>query len=77
VHANPADGFYEWKKEGKTKQSYCFEVNEGKLSAGLWDHWMIPQGELIESCSILTSNTELAQKFRDFIPAFQLSAFRF
>ena len=35
----PADGFYEWKKDGKTKQPYCFEVGEGELFAfaGLWD----------------------------------------
>jgi putative SOS response-associated peptidase YedK len=46
VHANPADGFYEWKKEGKTKQPYCFEVNEGELFAfvGLWDRWINPRG---------------------------------
>lgn len=53
----PADGFYEWKMNGKTKQPYCFEVKGGKLFAfaGLWDEWRNPQGELIESCSILTT----------------------
>jgi putative SOS response-associated peptidase YedK len=53
----PADGFYEWKKTGKTKQPYCFEVNEGKLFAfaGLWDRWKNPAGEWIRSCSILTT----------------------
>jgi putative SOS response-associated peptidase YedK len=32
-------------------------VNEGELFAfaGLWDRWMNPQRELIESCSILTT----------------------
>ena len=35
----PADGFYEWQRNGKTKQPYCFEVNDGELFAfaGLWD----------------------------------------
>jgi putative SOS response-associated peptidase YedK len=53
----PADGFYEWKKDGKTKQPYCFEVNNGELFAfaGLWDRWKNPQGEIIESCTILTT----------------------
>lgn len=54
----PADGFYEWKREGKTKQPYCFEVNDGELFAfaGLWDRWRSPQGEVVESCTILTTN---------------------
>jgi hypothetical protein len=35
----PADGFYEWAKTGKSKQPYCFEVNDGNLFAfaALWD----------------------------------------
>ncbi len=53
----PADGFYEWKREGRTKQPYCFEINDGELFAfaGLWDRWTNPQGEPIESCTILTT----------------------
>jgi putative SOS response-associated peptidase YedK len=54
----PADGFYEWKKTGKTKQAYCFEVNEGELFAfaGLWDRWKDPSGQWVKSCSILTTS---------------------
>jgi putative SOS response-associated peptidase YedK len=35
----PADGFCEWQRRGKSKQPYCFEVNDGELFAfaGLWD----------------------------------------
>ena len=53
----PADAFYEWKRGGKTKQPYCFEVNEGELFAfaGLWDRWKDPTGQWIKSCSILTT----------------------
>jgi len=53
----PADGFYEWKRTGKTKQPYCVEVGEGGLFAfaGLWDRWIDPQGKAVETCTILTT----------------------
>jgi putative SOS response-associated peptidase YedK len=53
----PADGFYEWKRDGKIKQPYCFEVDKGEMFAfaGLWDRWKNPAGEWIKSCSILTT----------------------
>src|SRR5256886_2035594 len=53
----PADGFYEWRKMGSVKQPYCFEVGEGEVFAlaGLWDQWTSPDGEIIESCTILTT----------------------
>jgi putative SOS response-associated peptidase YedK len=40
----PADGFYEWQKNGKVKQPFCFEVNKGELFAfaRLWDGWKNP-----------------------------------
>jgi putative SOS response-associated peptidase YedK len=53
----PADGFYEWQKMGSVKQPYCFEVSEGDVFAfaGLWDQWKSPDGQVIESCTILTT----------------------
>ena len=53
----PADGFYEWKKAGSSKQPYCFEVREGELFAfaGLWDGWKNPEGQWVRTCSILTT----------------------
>jgi putative SOS response-associated peptidase YedK len=53
----PADAFYEWKKIGKTKQPYCFEVGEGELFAfaGIWDRWKDSSGNAVETCSILTT----------------------
>jgi putative SOS response-associated peptidase YedK len=53
----PADAFYEWSRTGKTKQPYCFEVNEGELFAfaGLWDRWKDPGGHWVKTCSILTT----------------------
>jgi len=53
----PADGFYEWVRTAKPKQTYCFEVNDGELFAfaGLWDRWKDPSGNWIRTCAILTT----------------------
>ena len=53
----PADGFYEWKRAGTSKQPFCFEVNEGALFAfaGLWDRWKDASGPWLTTCSILTT----------------------
>ncbi|MGA7169070.1 MAG: SOS response-associated peptidase [Candidatus Sulfotelmatobacter sp.] len=53
----PADGFYEWERDGKTKQPFCFEVGDGGLFAfaGLWERWRDPSGQWVKSCSILTT----------------------
>jgi putative SOS response-associated peptidase YedK len=53
----PADGFYEWKRNGASRQPFCFEVSDGGLFAfaGLWDGWRNPEGQWIKTCSILTT----------------------
>ena len=53
----PADAFYEWKRTGKSKQPYCFEINEGELFAfaGICDRWKNSGGNAVETCSILTT----------------------
>lgn len=52
----PADGFYEWQKLGKLKQPYLIGVGDGGpfAFAGLWEDWK-RDGEIIESCTILTT----------------------
>jgi putative SOS response-associated peptidase YedK len=53
----PADGFYEWQRTVKSKQPFCFEVNDGELFAfaGIWDRWKDPSDGWIKTCSILTT----------------------
>ena len=54
---SPADPFYMWKRIGKSKQPYCFEVNEGDLFAfaGIWDRSKDASSNSVETCSILTT----------------------
>jgi putative SOS response-associated peptidase YedK len=67
----PADGFYEWKKIGKSKQPFHFGMKDDSLFAfaGIWDGWKSPEGKLVESCSILTSTpNELLKDVHDRMP---------
>ena len=67
----PADGFYEWQRASRAKQPYCFEIGEGTLFAfaGLWDQWKSAKGELLESCSILTTTpNSLTRDVHDRMP---------
>jgi len=52
-----ADGFYEWKKEGRVKKPYRITLQDGKpfAFAGLWDTWLAPTGETVNSCAIITT----------------------
>ena len=60
----PADGFYEWRHEGKIKRPFriTLKSEEPFAFAGLWDTWKTPTGEEIKSCSIITTipNTLMA-----------------
>ena len=54
----PASGFYEWKKSNGAKQPYYITSATGDLLgfAGLWEQWSGPDGEELESCTILTTD---------------------
>jgi putative SOS response-associated peptidase YedK len=51
-----ADGYYEWRTEGKTKVPFYFHLGDDQpfAFAGLWDCWK-GGGEPIESCTIITT----------------------
>lgn len=65
----PADGFYEWStpakattanKRGakaKEKTPHYIRMKSGELFAlaGLWDEWKTPEGEMLRSCTIITT----------------------
>ena len=66
-----ADGFYDWKRSGKSKQPFHFGMKDDSpfAFAGIWDHWRTPQGNVIESCAILTTRpNELLRDVHDRMP---------
>ena len=66
----PADGFYEWRRNGGTRQPWLFGLRDGApfAFAGLWERWTVPEGaaltgslaerspgDAVETCTILTT----------------------
>jgi putative SOS response-associated peptidase YedK len=53
----PADGFYEWRREGERKTPYYVRLKAGGplAFAGLWESWMGPNGEEMETAAIVTT----------------------
>jgi putative SOS response-associated peptidase YedK len=67
----PADGYYEWQKLGKAKQPFYFHRKDDRpfAFAGLWERWESQEGELVESCTILTTTAnEVARPVHDRMP---------
>ncbi len=67
----PVDGFYEWRKQGAQRQPFYFSARDHRLLAlaGLWERWEYPGGEVIESCSILTTAAnKLMRRFHHRMP---------
>ena len=53
----PADGFCEWKKDGKVKQPMHIKRKDDDLFAfaGLWEEWKAPDGGRLQTCTIITT----------------------
>jgi putative SOS response-associated peptidase YedK len=67
----PADGFYEWRKEGKGKVPFWIHMEDLApfTLAGLWDRWKGPDGTLLETFTILTTRpNELLGPIHDRMP---------
>ena len=66
-----ADGFYEWRVEGKQKQPMWIGMKSKRpfAFAGLWEHWKLAEGEPIESCTIITTEpNKLMQNIHNRMP---------
>jgi putative SOS response-associated peptidase YedK len=55
----PADGFYEWQARygKKTKIPYFIHMKDRApfAIAGLWDEWHSPDGGILRTCTIITT----------------------
>jgi putative SOS response-associated peptidase YedK len=67
----PADGFYEWRTLAGKKHPVHFRRRDARpfAFAGLWERWEATSGEVIESCSILTTQAnELVRPIHERMP---------
>jgi len=67
----PMDSFYERKRDGNTKIPMRIKMKDHSLFgvAGLWDSWRSPAGELIHTCTILTTEpNDLMKDIHDRMP---------
>jgi putative SOS response-associated peptidase YedK len=71
----PANGFYEWQKTSGGKIPHFITLKSSELMnfAGLYEHWKSPDGEIINSYTIITTeaNKPMAQ-LHDRMPAMLL-----
>jgi putative SOS response-associated peptidase YedK len=53
----PADGFYEWRREGDRKVPHWFHPRDGSVVsfAGIWERWSRPDAEPRHTFAILTT----------------------
>jgi putative SOS response-associated peptidase YedK len=68
----PANGFYEWKKEGKRREPYYIHRNDDELVAiaGLYDIWRGCGGEELRSFVIITTEPNaIVSRYHDRMPA--------
>jgi putative SOS response-associated peptidase YedK len=67
----PADGFYEWQAVGRQKQPYHFRLRDGEpfALAGLWETWAKPEGGVLSTCTLLTTQAnDLVRPVHDRMP---------
>jgi len=52
-----ATGFYEWQIQGRAKQPIWIGLRSKRpfAFAGLWEQWKPPEGEPLETCTIITT----------------------
>jgi putative SOS response-associated peptidase YedK len=58
----PADGFFEWRKDGRHRLPYHITMKDGQpfAFAGLWERWKSPAGEKLDSFTIIVTDANAA-----------------
>jgi putative SOS response-associated peptidase YedK len=58
----PADGFYDWRQEGRHRRPFFVRPRLGGpiAFAGLWETWTGPNGEEMETAAIVTTTANRA-----------------
>jgi putative SOS response-associated peptidase YedK len=67
----PADGFYEWRRQGGRKQPWLIRLKDepGFAMAGLWESWTPPAGPALHTCALLTTEAnDLMRPIHDRMP---------
>lgn len=67
----PADGFYEWSGARSERTPYLFRRDDRQLLglAGLYERWLGEGGEVVDSCTILTTEAnDVMRPFHDRMP---------
>ena len=54
----PVNGFYEWQMTRAGKQPLHFGMQDGRPFglAGLYERWLSPDGEVLDTCTIITTS---------------------
>ena len=66
----PADGFYEWKRDGERKRPHVARPKGLVAFAGLWEPWMGPNGEELDTaCIVTTAANRTLRSLHDRMPA--------
>jgi putative SOS response-associated peptidase YedK len=66
----PADGFYEWKQDGARKRPFYAAARRLVAFAGVWEPWIGPNGEEVETaCIITTAANRTLRTLHDRMPA--------
>ena len=66
----PADGFYEWQRDGQRKRPHVARPKGLVAFAGLWEPWMGPNGEEVDTaCIVTTAANRTLRSLHDRMPA--------